>query len=205
MIAALYVEKGGIYYGLRNVDPWCKRRDARRYDGPHPVIAHPPCARWCQLAPVNEKRWGTKIGDDDGCFAAALNVVQRFGGVLEHPAWSYAWPAFGLQQPTRGEWRQSLLDGAWVTEVSQSAYGHIARKATWLYLVGEPQKMDWSDPPVNAVVGAGVYTGHAAGKGRIYGRRASATPVLFRDALISLVDLSHVPENSDRPEMSAQH
>ena len=46
MIAALYVETGGVYYGLPDVDPWDGQRDARLYAGPHPVVAHPPCERW---------------------------------------------------------------------------------------------------------------------------------------------------------------
>lgn len=67
-LAALYVQTGGIYYGLPNVEPWDEKADARLYDGPHPVVAHPPCARWCQLASVNEARWGTPIGKDGGTF-----------------------------------------------------------------------------------------------------------------------------------------
>ena len=43
MIAALFVETGGVYFGLPNVDPWDEERDARLYDGPWPVVAHPPC------------------------------------------------------------------------------------------------------------------------------------------------------------------
>jgi hypothetical protein len=31
MIAALYVETGGVYYGLPDVDPWDEERDARLY------------------------------------------------------------------------------------------------------------------------------------------------------------------------------
>ena len=46
MIAALYVETNGVYYGLPDVDPWDEARDARLYNGPHPVVAHPPCQRW---------------------------------------------------------------------------------------------------------------------------------------------------------------
>lgn len=46
MIAALYVEKNGVYYGLPDVDPWDKERDARLYAGPWPVVAHPPCSTW---------------------------------------------------------------------------------------------------------------------------------------------------------------
>jgi hypothetical protein len=46
VIAALYVETGGCYYGLPDVDPWDLARDARTYAGPWPVVAHPPCERW---------------------------------------------------------------------------------------------------------------------------------------------------------------
>ena len=34
MIAALFVEKNGIYFGLADVDPWDIHRDARTYTGP---------------------------------------------------------------------------------------------------------------------------------------------------------------------------
>lgn len=36
MVAALYVQTGGAYYGMPDVDPWDEARDARLYDGPHP-------------------------------------------------------------------------------------------------------------------------------------------------------------------------
>lgn len=42
MLAALYVETDGVYFGLPTVDPWDEKRDARRYSGPLPVVAHPP-------------------------------------------------------------------------------------------------------------------------------------------------------------------
>ena len=45
MIAALFVATDGCYFGLDGVDPWDIHRDARRYTGPHPVVAHPPCFR----------------------------------------------------------------------------------------------------------------------------------------------------------------
>ena len=105
-IAALYVEKGGVYYGLDGVDPWDEERDARLYDGPHPVVAHPPCNVWGQLAPVNEARYGTPVGHDKGCFAAALEAVETWGGVLEHPAYTLAFHASiaaGDSERTRGK------------------------------------------------------------------------------------------------------
>ncbi len=86
MIAALFVQRGGAYFGLPDIDPWDEQRDARLYQGTAPVLAHPPCARWCRLAGLVQARWGSKIGDDGGCFASALANVRRCGGVLEHPA-----------------------------------------------------------------------------------------------------------------------
>lgn len=101
-VAALFVEAWGAYYNIPDVDPWDISRDARLYEGPYPVVAHPPCTRWCQLAGLVEKRWGYKKGEDDGCFASALASVRKFGGVLEHPAFSHAWKAFGIGRPKTG-------------------------------------------------------------------------------------------------------
>src|SRR5437868_3442084 len=136
MVAALYVETGGVYYGLPDVDPWDEERDARLYDGPWPVIAHPPCARWSAMAWLNQALHGYRIGADGGAFAAALAAVRKYGGVLEHPAYSIAWREFGLPRPGRHGWTSALLDEGWVTEVDQATYGHRARKRTWLYYVG---------------------------------------------------------------------
>lgn len=147
MIVALYVETNGAYFGLDGVDPWDITRNAMFYEGPHPVVAHPPCSRWCRLAGLVEARWGHKRGDDGGTFAHALDCVRRFGGVLEHPAWSKAWPAFGLPNPPREGWQRTLC-GGWVCHVEQGRYGHAAKKATWLYAVGaELPALRWGQVP----------------------------------------------------------
>lgn len=57
-VAALFVEAGGVYFGLPDVDPWDEECDARTYAGPHPVIAHPPCQLWVNMAGVNFRRYG---------------------------------------------------------------------------------------------------------------------------------------------------
>lgn len=148
MIAALFVERNGPYFGLEGVDPWDESRDARKYAGPWPVVAHPPCARWCRLAGLVEARWGHKRGDDGGCFAAALAAVRAWGGVLEHPAYSDAWVAHELADPLPFGWQQTL-DGGWVCHVEQGRYGHLAKKATWLYAFGvrELPSLDWGSIP----------------------------------------------------------
>ncbi len=149
MIAALYVQKGGVYFGLPDVDPWDVKRDARQYGGPHPVIAHPPCKRWGRYAeggPSAKTR--RRIGDDDGCFAAALAAVRKWGGVLEHPEASHAFGWFGLTRPPyRGGWVRNLTFEAWVCCVHQGHYGHRAAKATWLLSVGcKLPSLTWGKP-----------------------------------------------------------
>lgn len=150
MIAALYVETGGSYFGMPGVDPWDEARDARAYDGPHPVVAHPPCQRWGKLwagQPLFIKRTGIRKikGDDGGCFAAALAAVRQWGGVLEHPWQSHAWPHFGLNVPPReGGWIAADFYGGWTCCVEQGRYGHYARKPTLLYAVGvDLPELDW--------------------------------------------------------------
>lgn len=104
MIAALFVASRGCYFGLPDVDPWDEARDARLYDGPHAVVAHPPCERWGRYWFGGPGWRGPRkvLGDDGGCFAAALAAVHRFGGVLEHPEGSAAWRHHQLQKPPRG-------------------------------------------------------------------------------------------------------
>jgi hypothetical protein len=188
LIAALYVETNGVYYGLPNVDPWDEARDARLYAGPWPVVAHPPCAKWSPLAYINRRRLpGYRVGDDDGCFEAALAAVRRFGGVLEHPASSAAWPYFGLPRPARPGWQGSLFGREWVTEVDQAAYGHRARKRTLLLFVGDdPLPLDWSSPPVTARVSSFTHRKPRSEAERVRPREASRTTPAFRDALLAL-------------------
>jgi hypothetical protein len=188
-VAALFVEKGGAYYGLEGVDPWDEESDARTYVGPHPVVAHPPCQLWVNMAGVNFIRYRkphNRPGNDRGCFAAALAAVRRWGGVLEHPAGSFAWSTFGLRPPTEGVgWHLRDLEsvpGEWSCEVWQSAYGHLARKRTWLLYVGNPPpELDWSRSRGSHQVGWFDRIKPTLSK-----KAASATPPAFRDALLNL-------------------
>jgi hypothetical protein len=186
-VAALYVERGGVYWNLPGVDAWDEERDARFYDGPWPVVAHPPCSRWGPLANVNHARYGTPIGEDGGCFEAALAAVRKWGGVLEHPANSIAWRRFCLPPAIRGLWSTTLNDpDGGSTEVSQVVYGHGARKRTWLYAVGiDWPTLDWSDPAGEYVVGAGINTGECQGR-RLPDHLAARTPTEFRDLVLNM-------------------
>jgi hypothetical protein len=188
LIAALFVAKSGCYFGLDDVDPWDIDRDARKYDGSYPVVAHPPCQLWTRFAHVNFARWGgehNRPGNDHGCFESGLASVRRCGGVLEHPAFSDAWKAYGLPRPTGEGW--SSQDGGFVCEVWQSAYGHKARKRTWLFYCGkEPMQMRWTRPAATHQIGFHDQRGKAKNKPTVSGKAASATPLAFRNDLLSL-------------------
>lgn len=200
-VAALFVEANGTYFGLQGVDPWDEPRDARKYTGRAPVVAHPPCSRWCQLAYINQKRYGHKVGDDGGCFRAALDAVYDYGGVLEHPAYSYAWPTFGLKRPDKqGGWLKDRIGyrDAWVCQVSQGAYGSRARKLTWLYYIGnqKPFDLDWSVPEPTAQVSFCKNHGNSP-LPRLSKKEAKATPPAFRDMLLALARHSQNTSKGD--------
>ena len=141
-IAALFVETGGAYFDQPGVIPWDEQRDARKYTGPFPVVAHPPCQRWGRFwHGSTAKPHQFAKGDDGGCFASALGSLRRFGGVLEHPADSHAWAHFGMDRPQRnGGWAEAA-PGLWTCCVYQGHYGHFAAKATWLLVAGVPRQV----------------------------------------------------------------
>jgi hypothetical protein len=126
-VAALYVDGSGPYMAIPTVDPWTIERDASGYGGPHPIVAHPPCADWSRLKGLAKHVPGRReLGP------LAVEQVRRWGGVLEHPAHSSLWAACDLPRP--GELPDQW--GGWSIAVNQQAWGHVARKPTWLYLVG---------------------------------------------------------------------
>lgn len=204
MIAALFVETNGVYSSVANVDPWDVERDARLYDGPFPVVAHPPCERWGRFwHGSTRKPHQFKLGDDGGCFLSALNSVRSFGGVLEHPADSHAWHTFGLNRPKRGEgWIKADAHGGWTCYVEQGHYGHISRKPTWLYAIGTRlPELNWSRLPQRLHPVALEKHGYAKARrigvvamigGKDKKRIRNATPVEFRNVLLAMAE-SHKP------------
>jgi hypothetical protein len=203
MIAALYVDPNGSYYGLPGVELWTKFRDARTYAGPHPVVAHPPCQTWGRFAhrALDE--------NDEGCFAAALEAVRRWGGVLEHPAGSNAWQQHGLRRPLLAGWQRDI-DGGWCCRVEQAWYGHKARKPTWLYAMADDlPNLHWGPHP--QIISASYAAAHGYEKARragmlsMYGGKwktemREMTPPAFRDVLIAIAEKGRpMPEAPSSP------
>lgn len=198
-VAALYVETNGCYYGLDDVDPWDQARDARRYPGPDPVIAHPPCERWGRYWGGGPMLAGTdkqkKLGDDNDCFDWALYNVRKYGGVLEHPEASHAWKTFGLNKPPfKGGWIPAGDEIGWTCCVAQGHYGHRAQKMTWLYVVNTVlPELHWGRAVGLAKLDDGFHSAEERRRAirtgvcqRLSSKQRRATPVPFRNLLLNI-------------------
>lgn len=112
------------------------------------------------------------------------------GDGLEHPALTLAWNAFGLPRPwSDGGWTRTFC-GGWVAHVEQRHYGHRARKGTWLYAFGfDPPPLTWGPgPEPEAWISADRPRAELAARGiaQLSKREAKATPIEFRDLLLSM-------------------
>ena len=156
-VAVLYVDPRGPYPDL--VRHWYdETRDAASYDGPWPIVAHPPCGPWGRLRHLSKH-------DSPDHGPRAVELVRRFGGVLEHPQHSLLFRHCGMPLP--GE-----LPDAWggvSFELAQCDWGHPARKRTWIYVVGARALPPAPAPrePTHWISG---------GRGRA-GKKAKTTPV----------------------------
>lgn len=126
-IAILFARQDSHYKSLAGVDVWDIDRDARKFPGGYQVVAHPPCRAWGRLRQFAKPR-----PDEKELAIFAISNVQRFGGVLEHPACSSLWNECDLPKP--GEFPDEF--GGWTLSIEQFHWGHKAQKATWLYIVG---------------------------------------------------------------------
>lgn len=189
MIAALFVERNGVYDNMPGIDPWDIERDARKYNGPWPVVAHPPCTTYCKMSNC---RPYLREQSDGGCFQHALDCVQRFGGVLEQPAFSTAFRKHGITDPKTGHGWQRCLDGGWVCYIEQGRYGHVARKGTWLYAFGVSVSSLPIDRPPDRSTARGAWNKNG---NRVNRSVSIGTPIEFRNLLCGIAYDARGTEN----------
>lgn len=162
------------------------------------MVAHPPCQRWGRFwHGSTRKPHQFKLGDDGGCFSAAFDAVMRWGGVIEHPADSHAWSAFGIPRPQRSGGWLSVAQCVWTCCVFQGHYGHDSGKPTWLLVARSscPPELRWGKTeqrlPAWMVERYGYEKARRIGVVAMVGgknktRIRNATPLPFRDLLISI-------------------
>lgn len=144
-VAVLFARADSVYKTLPGCDVWDADRDARKWPGGAPVVAHPPCRLWASLrtkakAPIEEKQLAH----------FAIAQVRQWGGVVEHPWLSTLWDAYGLRpKRTVRSWTCGEGDnfGGYLLPVDLFAFGFQAQKRTGLYIVGAQPK-DWPAMPL---------------------------------------------------------
>lgn len=131
-VAVLFARRDSIYKSLDGCDVWDEDRDARKYPGVAPIVAHPPCRLWSRLAPF------AKAPPEEKDLAIfALDQARRYGGVVEHPAGSRLWD-------------EADLSGGWTFAAPQFWWGHKAEKPTRFFVSGcSPRDL----PPIPFVMG----------------------------------------------------
>ena len=129
MISVLYVRSDSVYKSL-GVDCWDIERDARKWPGGNPIVAHPPCRAWGKLKAFAKPRL-----DEKELARQAIRDIRKYGGVLEHPRHSSLWKEMSLPAP-------GTVDafGGYSICVDQYWWGHKAQKKTLLYICGCPIK-----------------------------------------------------------------
>ena len=179
--SALFVRVDSIYKTM-GLDCWDSNRDALTWSGGSTVIAHPPCRTWSRLAPCATKA----IPGEKELAPWAVTQVQKWGGVLEHPAGSRLFAHCNL--PDAGDPPDE--HGGIVIEVNQWHWGHRARKMTKLYIVGAssiPAMPVRMGKPTHCVTqGKGVRVGHPKFLPRIPDWEREATPPAFAKFLVEI-------------------
>ncbi len=181
-VSVLFARRDSIYKSLV-LDVWDADRDARNYQGPNPVITHPPCRGWGCLRVMSKA-----TPEEKALGPWAVEQVRHWGGVLEHPRGSTLWAAAGLPRPGAGP--DSF--GGFSLSVEQFWWGHRAHKATWLYVCGValadvpqmPLKFGWAPNVVTNI--HGLRAGMPGYRREITKREREATPEAFALWLISL-------------------
>lgn len=125
MVSVLFARQDSVYKTL-GVDVWDIERDARKWPGGNPIVAHPPCRAWGQLSHMAKPR-----PDEKELAIYSVAQIRKYGGVLEHPAGSKLWETAKLPSP--GQFDEF---GGFSFLCDQFQWGHKARKRTLLYIVG---------------------------------------------------------------------
>jgi hypothetical protein len=125
-VAVLYARADSIYKKIPGCDVWDMDRDARKFSGGMPIVAHPPCRAWGQLAHFAKPR-----PDEKELARSAVRLIREWGGVLEHPSRSKLWPDQGLPEPGSRD-----VFGGFTVTFPQFWFGHRAEKNTRFYVCG---------------------------------------------------------------------
>jgi hypothetical protein len=188
-VAALCVHGRSIYKYLPGVDPYDARRDARTFPGGMSVVAHPPCRHWSKYLRNQAKAPDPAAEMELGRWC--VRQVQRWGGVLEHPAGSHLFADMGLPMPDSPE-----RGGCFTIYVEQRWFGFATRKPTWLF-VCHTARLNLPEIPLS-FDGALYAWRHQSKSARAH------TMKPFAEFLVEIARRANPPAVANAPALTAQ-
>jgi len=193
-VAVMFAAAPSVYDGFAGVDVWNKTRDARRFPGGMPVVAHPPCAQWGRLKAFANDDPAEKL-----LALFAVEQIRTWGGVLEHPFPSSLWTEANLPRP-------GVRDriGGFTFPVHQTWFGHRARKPTLLYIVGvEPfalPSLPYSMAEPSVVISTSTKKGERLPA--LSGAHRAATPPEMAKWLIAVARAVRIPTQTAQQQVA---
>ena len=123
----LFCRDDSAYKKRSSWDVYDKERDALSFKEDSPIVAHPPCRTWGQLAHMafNATPNESKLA------LWAIKKIRKNGGILEHPDGS---KLFKTDLPDAGMFPDEY--GGFTILIDQYDFGHVAHKMTKLYFCG---------------------------------------------------------------------
>lgn len=85
-VAALFIDRHSAYKLIPGVDCWDARRDATRWPGGVPFVAHPNCRTWATLS-----RFSTADRNELALALICLAWALTGPAIIEHPRASRLW------------------------------------------------------------------------------------------------------------------
>lgn len=179
MIAVLFARSDSDYKNYPDFEVYDIERDARQFCKKMPVLAHPPCRAWGQLSHMANPREGEKQ-----LAYLALAQVRLNGGVLEHPASSRF---FKEAELPIGMFTDEF--GGFTVQIDQFDFGHVAHKATKLYICGIDPSLLPKLPPKNTASTDRSICGNVKGTKRCTQYQREYTPPPLIAWLKQIIDL----------------
>lgn len=187
-VVVLFARADSIYKTMPDCDVWDIERDALKWQGGAPIVAHPPCRAWGALSHMANPRPGERE-----LAMWAVDRIREYGGVLEHPRASRLWPEYNLPKPgLRDEF------GGFSILIHQSWFGHKAEKQTLLYIAGcEPENLPtWSMslvPPTHVIGAHRFPKGHPQYRPEVTKAEREHTPTSLAKWLVEVAKLCRNP------------
>ena len=179
MIAVLFARSDSDYKNYPDFEVYDIERDARQFCKKMPVLAHPPCRARGQLSHMANPREGEKQ-----LAYLALAQVRLNGGVLEHPASSRF---FKEAELPIGMFTDEF--GGFTVQIDQFDFGHVAHKATKLYICGIDPTLLPELPPKNTASTDRSICGNVKGTKRCTQYQREYTPPPLIAWLKQIIDL----------------